>query len=369
LENRSTTYDPAQNRVWETAPYGPEFAAQVIALCRDAWGDIEITDPAYLSWQYQENSAGATTGTVAIDKASGRVIGHFGIVPVRVWVDGEERLAGNDVNAVTDPMYRRRGVFIGTVEAAHELSRQAGVSLFYAMPNEESSFHGFTERLGYHFVGHVPLLARPVNVRRLVATRVSMPGIAPLAAMFARPFAPPLPERAEPVAGIAVAPVERFDAAFDAFWVRVRGRERIMVARDIAYLNWRFVDIPLRRYESFAATEGGELRGFIVLREAEVLGMRAGLVVDFLTEPSAAGERAGRALVSHALARFAPRDLDLLTSLMLPHAQEYRLLRDAAFRPVPRPLLPIHYRLVTKDGAVARERRNWFLTMGDYDVV
>jgi hypothetical protein len=54
---------------------------------------------------------------------------------------------------------------------------------------------------------------------------------------------------------------------------------------------------------------------------------------------------------------------------MLSHAPEYRLLRPAGFRPLPRALLPQRFRLVARDGAAVRDLRNWFFTMGDYDVV
>ena len=64
--------------------------------------------------------------------------------------------------------------------------------------------------------------------------------------------------------------------------------------------------------------------------------MRAGLVVDFVTEASERGRRAGEALLSHALAFFADEDVDLLATLMLPHTHEYRLLRSARFRPLPK---------------------------------
>jgi GNAT superfamily N-acetyltransferase len=142
-----------------------------------------------------------------------------------------------------------------------------------------------------------------------------------------------------------------------------------MVVRDAPYLQWRFLQVPLRRYDCFRATEDDELTGYLVLRVAEISGMRAGLIVDFVVDPSPAGDRAGRALLGQAMARLASEDLDLLASLMLPHAPEYRLLRRAGLRPLPRPLLPQRFRLVVRDGPAVRELKHWFLTMGDYDVV
>jgi hypothetical protein len=107
------------------------------------------------------------------------------------------------------------------------------------------------------------------------------------------------------------------------------------------------------------------MAGYAVMRTAELLGMRAGMIVDVLADDA----RAGRALLSHALAHFASEDVDLLAALMLPHAPEYGLLRGAGLRPLPRRLLPQPFRLVARDGPTVRDARNWFFTLGDYDVV
>jgi GNAT superfamily N-acetyltransferase len=348
---------------WEAVPYTPELAAEVLALHRRAWPEAEIGDERFFRWQYDENPAGPALSTLARAR-TGELIGQFGAVPLCMWVDGEQRLAALALNVVTAEAYRRQGVFAALGRAAEERMAQADVTLAWAFPNA-NSFPGFLSRLGYSHAGDVPLLVRPVNARRLVAQWLPAPGAPALAALLSRPFLPPLPRNAPPVEGVTVEPVADFDEAFDAFWRRVRGRQRVMVVRDARYLAWRFRRIPLRRYDVLRAVAGGEMAGYAVLRAGDVLGMNAGLIVDLLV----ADERAGRALASAALAHFAERDVDLLASLMLPHTPEFRLLRRAGFRPLPRALLPQRFRLVARDGAALRDLRSWFLTMGDYDVV
>ena len=348
---------------WEAVAYAPELAAGVLALHRRTWPEAEIGDERFLRWQYDENPAGSALSALARTRG-GEIVGQFGALPLRLCVDGEDRLGALGLNVVTDETYRGRGVFVALGRAADERMAQVGATIAFAMPNE-SSFPGFVRHLGYTHAGDVPFLARPVNVRRLAARRLPVPGLPALAALLARPFAPPLPRAPEPVAGIAVERVEQVDAEFDAFWQRVRGRERVMIVRDASYLDWRFRRIPGRRYEILRARVDGQLAGYVVLRVADLLGMRAGLVVDFLV----ADARAGRALLSQALAHFASEDVDLLATLMLSHTPEYGLLRHAGFRPLPRALLPQRFRLVARDGTSVRELPGWFFTMGDYDVV
>lgn len=352
------------DQTWDVVPYAPELTSDLLALHRRAWPGAEICDEHFLRWQYDENPAGHALSTLARERSTGRIIAQFGALPVRLWADGEERLGALGLNVVTDEAFRRQGLFTALGRAADARMAQAGVSVAFAMPNE-NSFPGFVRHLGYAHAGDVPFLVRPVNVRRLVSQRLRIPGAGALASIAAWPFVRPLPRTPRDESGITIEGVTTFDQEFDLFWQRIRGRERVMVVRDARYLDWRFRQVTLRRYEVLRATSAGRMAGYIVVRTADLLGMRAGMIVDFLVED----ERAGRALLSHALARFANEDVDLVATLMLSHAPEYRLLRQAGLRPLPRRLLPQPFRLVSRDGAAVRDARNWFFTLGDYDVV
>ncbi len=352
------------DQTWDVVPYAPELASELLSLHRRAWPDTEICDDRFLRWQYDENPAGPALSTLARERSTGRIIAQFGALPMRLWVDGEERLGALGLNVVTDEAYRRRGLFVALGRAADERMAQAGVSVAFAMPNE-NSFPGFVRHLGYAHAADVPFLVRPVNVRRLVSQRVRILGAGALASIAAWPFVRPLPPTPLDENGVTIERVDAFNAQFDDFWQRIRGRERVMVVRDAHYLDWRFRQVPLRRYEFFRATSTGRIAGYIVVRTTELLGMRAGMIVDFLVDD----ERAGRALLSRALACFAHEDVDLVATLMLSHAPEYRWLRQAGLRPLPRRLLPQPFRLVARDGAAVRDARNWFFTLGDYDVV
>lgn len=354
------TFERAVKHNWQPVPYSPELGPKVRELCRRTWGDIEIADAGYQRWQYDDNPAGRSLSTFT--SVDDHLVGQFGVVPLRVAVDGDERLAGLALNVVTDEAYRGRGIFPALGRAADAAMADAGVSLAFALPNE-NSFPGFVRDLGYTHAGDVPFLVRPLHVRRLVRARLRLPGLDLLAAIVARPLAPPLPQRG--AGAPAVAPVQRFDGAFDAFWATIRERHRVAIVRDAAYLNWRFRDVPIREYRCLAARDGDAVLGYIVLREAAIMDLRAGLVVDFV----ASDERAGAALLEHALASFRGRDLDLIASLMLPHTLEYGLLRRSSFRALPRPLLPQRFRVVVRDGEATLALGNWFLTMGDYDAV
>lgn len=80
--------------------------------------------------------------------------------------------------------------------------------------------------------------------------------------------------------------IVRFDASFDAFFAGVvRGYPGIL-ARDAAFMNWRYVDIPHRRYAAFMRVEGDEIRSVVVL----ALRNDRGYIVDLVWDPTRGDE-------------------------------------------------------------------------------
>ncbi|HEU4930359.1 MAG TPA: hypothetical protein VFU38_11065, partial [Candidatus Krumholzibacteria bacterium] len=82
-------------------------------------------------------------------------------------------------------------------------------------------------------------------------------------------------------AGDAIAEVERFDPTFDETWRRLAATYSITLARDAAYLNWRYADHPNLKYRLVVATRDRAASGFMVWRPS-VVGERRAVVPDFL---------------------------------------------------------------------------------------
>lgn len=362
-------------QAWVSAPYGAEDAPSVLRLAHDVWGDVEVADAAYLDWQYQRNPAGNVIAQVAREGAGGRVVAQYVTVPVRVQVEGRTYTASIALNVATDAAYRGRGIFPALAEAVNRRSPAEGVAFSYAFPNE-GSFPGFVKRFGFRHIGSAPLLLRLVNVERLVSRRSGRRWLGILARPASRFLARDLrSERRRGPPDFQVVRVERFGDEADEFWSRVGGREPVMIVRDASYLNWRFVDIPLREYVALEALADGAVVGLLVLRCAELREYAAGLIVDFLVEAGPRGVRAGERLLDEALAHFAEQDLDLLGSLALPHSVEYRLIRSRGFWRCPRWLEPQPFRLVARWHLAPEtmpdtlyDVHKWLITMGDYDI-
>jgi hypothetical protein len=208
-------------------------------------------------------------------------------------------------------------------------------------------------------------------VRAIAKRKVPHPVLGELAALGAA-VAIPLKyrRRSHPMpAGVSFEPISTFDARFDIFWAKVAPTFRNLCVRDAAYLNWRYVQIPDRRYRSFAAFDRGEIRGWIVTREIQDGELRKARIVDVLARADDAP--AWHVLVSEAVARCRAEGADLVHALDATVPALHEAYRACGFRPNPEQDRVAQYIAFTTAPGVDRDAfyagQNWFVTLGDSD--
>jgi len=356
---------------WVSSRYSPDDAQDCLGLLRKMWDDSELAAPAYQDWQCQRSPAGAAIAVLGREVETGRLIGQVVTIPIKVRLSGKVRTAGLLLNPVADPGYQDGDISVGLLRDVCALSAEEGIAFTYGFP-DRLSYSTFVNRAGFRDAGSVPLLIRPLNPERLALKTTHSRVLGKTASIARKIWRTPTPApRREGPAGLEIADVPSFDDSFAVFWDRVQHRFPIMVIRDPAYLNWRFVDVPTAEYTIYAARSDGHIRGFTVLRAAPLGEFSAGLIVDLVVEASAEGRVAGRLLIDKAYSYSKDHDLDLVASLALRHTDEFRLLRSRGFWPCPKFLQPQPFRLVVRchdeeASRLAYDLRNWFVTMGDY---
>lgn len=81
-------------------------------------------------------------------------------------------------------------------------------------------------------------------------------------------------------------PVRTFGQEFDDFWGRVAGGFPGIVVKDSAYMNWRYVEIPHKKYHLYYKVKEGKIVCALVLRT----GGYACWIVDLIWDPAAGDE-------------------------------------------------------------------------------
>jgi hypothetical protein len=141
---------------------------------------------------------------------------------------------------------------------------------------------------------------------------------------------------------------------------RARRPQGIAVIHSADYLNWRYRQNPLYRYEIFTARREGDLLGCAVfLQEGD-----DAMLVDFF----GVDERAVlQALVAHVSKLMAERGVQTLSAAISESHPWRRILQDQGFKS--RELSPLVTYVPGGAGASGRkvEQENWCLMHGDRD--
>jgi GNAT superfamily N-acetyltransferase len=360
---------------WVTVRYQDPDAEGLLELARLCFGETGAGDRAYFDWQYRQNPAGRPRIWLAREPGSGRIVGEYWLLPVRARVEGGEWLASLTVNAAVHPDYQRQGVFAALGVACCDDCPQQGIDFTYSITSPESH-HGHMKYLGFEPIERIPLLVKPLDAGVLARYRFGETlgrvlgwagGQAAAAFSRGRPVALP--------AGAVAKEIRQFDSRFDAFWMQIRDKYPVMIARDRAYLEWRYQQIPDRQYQTTIVEDSAGLVAYLVTRETEMRGVPCGMIVDLMAERSPRGQLAVEYLIAAAGRRFAEQHLAISGCLMLTHAEEYGALRRQGYRVLPHWLepqsFPVSVRVHSKQmpATPVRHLSQWYFTMGDYDVI
>jgi GNAT superfamily N-acetyltransferase len=361
---------------WVSTRYSPQDAEDCLQLLRRLSVDGEPAPPACRAWERRQGPAGEAIAALARETGSERPVGAAMAVPLKVRLSGKLRTAELLLDPVVDPDYPNSDIRVGLLSDVCSFSTEEGIAFSYGFPGQDF-LSTLVNKGGFRDIGAVPLLIRPLNPERLALKTTGSPVLGKTASIAKKIWRTPpsAPPQAGPP-GLEMVEVDSFDDSFAVFWDRVQHRCPVMVVRDPAYLNWRYVDVPTREYTTFAARSDGKIRGFTVLGVAPLGRFSAGLILELLVETSAEGRAAGRLLLDQAYAYATEHDVDLLAALALRHTDESRLLRSRGFWVCPRFMEPRPFRLVVRcydeeasPSRLAYDLRNWFVTMGDCDVL
>lgn len=248
-------------------------------------------------WQYLDNPATSPEGPeIWVAREGETVLGQYASMPVHLWWGDRELRSSWGMDVFLRPEARGKGIGALLFTTWSDF-----VPVALGLGLTESSY-GLFKKLRYDDVGPVRFYQRVLDGRAVARRRLGG---------LAAPLAGPLleaglrllhPERPLPAQGIEIQAVTGFTSEYDTLWERCRGSYAMCVRRDRAYLDWKYVRCPSRRYELREARRGGELAGFAVSRSEDYEGVRLGWIVDVFAD--AADHAAKDALLGAVLDGF-----------------------------------------------------------------
>jgi len=319
-------------------------AEAICALMRRAFdygdGSNASLNLAWWQWKYRQNPEGCYS--IVCEGPEGRLLGHYGGVPSRVFADGEPLTFGQNCDSCTDPEVRRGlrnpGMFVRLAQAyASSFSGYLDNALMYGLPIRSA------HRIGARYLDYWLLRSQ-------------------LGLVLEGDVA--LPSGDEHV---VVEPVGAVPAEHDGFEESVRAGFRCHAARSRAFLTWRFVDHPHVDYQlATARTAGsGELRGYAAYRTALFRGRNYGLLMDVFAAPG--DDAAVLQMVRWAAARSAADGMSAVFFLTTPALPWFARLQRWGFRAQTTDYVLAARPYAAIDPAYLRE--HWTYTLADFDIL
>lgn len=356
--------------MWNHKFFSIDDFPAILAMTREQYGpENDISNLDFLQHQYFENPGGDALIDLAVDAENGALAGQYVVWPMWFSIFGEPRQCTNSLNTLTGKRYRGKGIFIGLAEEIYHRETEYGHAFCYGMPNP-NSYPGFMKRLGFKELGRMPLMLRPLKPSHMVQEFLHSEALAVLA-KSADPFFEVKGDQKHDVTVLTVTK-EHLELV-DRFWDAVKGKYPVMNIRNGVFIRFRYLDMPRRTYFPYLALENGEPVCFAVGRIMEVAGMQCAMLADFLFVDGHAA--AAEALLRKLLHDMQRQDASLAGCLMFGHTQESAVLKKLGFFRCPKKLEPQPFPLILRlfdpslEDKGIYDVKNWFFTMGDYDVI
>lgn len=176
--------------------------------------------------KYFLNPCGESFAYVALD--GDNVVSFYSYHPQLLQINGAEQVIYQDADAMTDPAYRRRGLYRKIKQMADKQLVDMGIPFSISFPNEANLLA--TKEFDAAFVGCLTRWVRPVSSQ-------GYNGIKKLGSSVGT-FISSLFGARERSNNVEL--VENYDQRFDAIWNLVKPQFGISGVHNLKYLKWRY---------------------------------------------------------------------------------------------------------------------------------
>lgn len=343
----------------------PDRGAQADLFNRCFKKSVQAAD---LVWRYDTNPHGSSASFLT--DVEGRGVSGYACSP-RIVIPGGEVASGAPVgetgDVMTDPEWRKRGLFSALDRACMEETARLGWPCVFGLPNRRSAHIFLT--LGWEQIGTVRpwtfVLRADAGARELRTREGRLAGF--LTGRGARRGRKARAELVQRGAGHSSEPLTSFPDEVDGLTAEVASRFAWMVRRDAAYLTWRFLQSPSGLHRALGVRDAsGSFAGYAVVQLP-----RPGEVQGYLVDVLARDDAALAATIEAGLAALESAGASVVQATAIDGSWWRGELERAGFLP-PKPENHLIVILYTHDAEhpvsrAARDASAWYFTDGDRD--
>jgi len=313
-------------------------------------------------WAYIQCPYGTAQCWLAKHEQTNTFIGTAALFPRVILVKGEPVYAAIAGDFAVDIHHRSLIAALALQREIQSKITDTGFRIIYGLPNKHSK--GILLKIGYKKIGRFSHFIKPLkseykdnkHLHSLLRLKIFAGAVDILIKGFSKE------NRYKTPLKYSVITPDHFDERFDAFWNTVSRHFTIIGERTSVFLNWRYLESPVREYKIFClVNEQNDIIGYIVY----FLENNMCHITDMLFEPSAE-------IISSLLAEFSrfmqkkgagSISVDYLGGCLLE-----KKLREFNFLPINSEADLIIYGPGTAVTIDLLNKENWHFFAGDNDV-
>jgi len=314
----------------------------------------------HFEWLYLNNPDGAARAWFVLDEDDENPIGAAAAFPRQAWVKGEELVCWNLGDFAIGKKFRSLGPALMLQRACVAEILEGKVAFAYDHPS--CSMMPIYQRIGFGATGQVTrfvrLLRLDEKVKGFWKERLLGKGVVALGNL-----ALSLGRRGslQRDGYEAILLEDRFDQRFTELDERVSRDLTVVGRRTADYLNWRYRDNPLARFQVVALEDDGHLLGYAVWKEKG----NAATLMDFF------GEQQGtvlHAILAGVVYTMKQQGIHSLSAPLLPTSPLVPIFKQWGFHARESAPFVVSTPPGGKWDGIVNDENNWFLTPGDRDV-
>lgn len=363
---------------------------EITSLTPDDWDGLTelhrqfygvIRNKQFWDWKFLQRTKSAYS--MAVAKDDGRIVGQIGVVNYQARICGTEVPIYQDQDILILEDYRKGRSFYKMEKQARNGMRALNNLVFDYGFSIELTRKISTRTLGFTDVAPITKLVQIWSLEPYLFQRTKSRLLSSLVAAISNPLLWLRNKKAKSrlPQGWRVEQIARFDERFDTLWDSCKDEFPIAVIRDMAYLNWRYIDCPVQDYTTFAVfNTNGEVMGFVVTDvkksmrgfdtlDSEITQAVRGEILDYLVAPIAEREQVLESLIQVAQSNLVKNGVDVISCWAQPRMPIYDFLARLGFvaRKTPHNLIVRIENLDFPGVNKALDISNWYITSGDKD--
>ena len=274
------------------------------------FGDHEAVKRKWI-WEYVECRVPVKDKPLIwILRIKGRMAGQMCVMPVMLNVRGKLYKAGWCQDFIVLPEHRKKGIGYSIVRHVTEESKKY-LDVLLAIVASEASYKVF-QRASYIDIGFTSRNIKVLNaeniVNKLTENKIMRfsSGIAVRALFGVLGALKPLYSDST----LNILETGGFEGDLSSICSARSKNFPFNIEKDIEALRWRFINQPCWNYKVFVARSGLTVKGYIILREADILrgrltGLKTGIIADISFNYNE--KKVGMALLDRAIRYFYGR--------------------------------------------------------------